>query len=146
MLRCEKPFFATLYSWPAPFSLDAEVAPPPMVSLTLKWLADKFAHQCRFEVGRPVLHLGEAFRAGAKVEGSRVVLGGWEVLGGGGNTVGSLVFSGTEQGRHSMGLFSGRHVPLHRSPGIPRHAIVRRSVPAWSLDAWPSIRLPHHCW
>jgi len=55
-----------------------------MILMVLSWLAERFQDNERVRFGLPVLQQGERFRADAKAEGNRVVIGGWELSGGDG--------------------------------------------------------------
>jgi hypothetical protein len=50
-----------------------------MVRFVLAWLAGQFELKERMPYGIPLRQLGELYRADAKAEGERIVLGGWEL-------------------------------------------------------------------
>jgi hypothetical protein len=52
-----------------------------MVMFVLKWIAEQFERKERVHYGAPISHVGERYRADAKAEGDKIVLGGWELLG-----------------------------------------------------------------
>ena len=76
-----KPLLGPLYSWCAVMDAEVSVQPPPMVKLVLSWLAECFRKREQVKLGVPTRHIGERYRADAKAEGDRVVLGGWELCG-----------------------------------------------------------------
>ena len=50
-----------------------------MVRFLLSWLATQFGRKERMPYGVPVRQRGELYRADAKAQGERIVLGGWEL-------------------------------------------------------------------
>jgi hypothetical protein len=79
VLEWGRPFLAPLYALVAVMPGGATVSVPPLVRLTLTWLAlelkgGRRTTPCR----KPAEELGELFRTDAKGEENRVVLGGWE--------------------------------------------------------------------
>ena len=85
MLRFVRPFLGPLYTWTSVVEGEKTATVPPMVKLVLEWLAEQFEGRERVPYGVPITHTGERYRADAKAEGDKVVLGGWEVRGSGGH-------------------------------------------------------------
>ena len=81
-----RPFLSPLYSWGARVAASCSggrVRVPWSVRFLLRMLIDLFGEEGRMlEILAPAADLGEAFRADAKAQGSQVILGGWECLGG----------------------------------------------------------------
>ena len=76
-----RPFLGPLYAWCSIVADEKRVAIPPMVKCVLAWIAEQFARKERIAYGVPVSQVGERYRADAKAEGDKIVLGGWELLG-----------------------------------------------------------------
>ena len=55
--------------------------PPLMILLVLKWISEAFGKTREIPFGVRRRQLGERYRADAKAEGDRIVLGGWELDG-----------------------------------------------------------------
>ena len=78
-----RPFLAPLFAWVAAVRGAGKLVLPWSVGFLLEFLAQQLGGGGRLaEVTVVGADLGEAFRADAKAEGSEVVVGGWECLGG----------------------------------------------------------------
>ena len=76
-----RPFLGPLYAWCSVVADEKKAPIPPMVIFVLKWIAEQFERKERVHYGAPISHVGERYRADAKAEGDKIVLGGWELLG-----------------------------------------------------------------
>jgi hypothetical protein len=76
----DRPFLGPLYAWIAVHNDSTCLALPAMIKLILKWLAARLRlRRVTKAVVRPRA-IQEAFRADAKAEGDKIVLGGWSTL------------------------------------------------------------------
>ena len=85
ILRFVRPFLGPLYTWVSVVGGEEAATVPPMITLILEWVACQFEQQHQVPFGVPVRQTGERYRADAKAEGEKIVLGGWEVGASGGN-------------------------------------------------------------
>ena len=91
-------------------------------------MSEQFEHKGRIHYGIPMAHAGEMYRADAKAEGDKVVLGGWEVYGAGDPMVARWFSFGTHEGADPLGVRSWRPVLERRLAGIARDAHMRDGV------------------
>ena len=82
VLRHVKPFLAPLYAWIAISSRSHCSKVPVAIKLVLIWIAKLVRIKHVIPMRRITTSVGEIFRTDAKAEGSTVVVGGWEVIGG----------------------------------------------------------------
>jgi hypothetical protein len=81
ILRYLKPFTAPLYAWIATVPNGGGRSIPRAILLLMLWMAKAIERKARIPMTVKWVQLGERFRADAKAEGMRVVLGGWEPAG-----------------------------------------------------------------
>jgi hypothetical protein len=77
VLEWGRPFLGPLFSWVSAVPGGSYLPLPPMVRATLTWVRDQLAGGRHTSSGRKPAEFGLLFKADAKAEESRVVLGGY---------------------------------------------------------------------
>jgi len=83
VLRHVKPFLAPLYSWTHSMAAGGLTYIPTAIVLVLEWIRYEVTKMPRVPMVIKYVHKGELFRADAKAEGNKVVVGGWRLNPGG---------------------------------------------------------------
>ena len=83
VLRHAKPFLAPLYSWVFSMTAGGLSQVPTAIVMVLEWIAYEVSRMPKVPMLIKYIHKGELFRADAKAEGDKVVVGGWRLHPGG---------------------------------------------------------------